>query len=51
MGLVVAITIGLVAWLVLWAVGAKSLDAFIITMIVALLGATVRILTPYLPRG
>jgi hypothetical protein len=50
MGLVVAITFGLVVWLVMWAVGVKALDAFIITVIVALVGATVRMLVPHLPN-
>ena len=42
-------TFGLVVWLVLWALGVKSLDAFMITVLVAVLAVTVRILVPYLP--
>jgi uncharacterized protein YacL len=49
MGFVVATTFGLVVWLVLWALGVKSLDAFMITVLVAVLAVTVRILVPYLP--
>ena len=49
MGLVVATTFGLVVWLVLWALGIKAIDSFIITVVVVLLGATARMLTPYLP--
>ncbi len=49
MGLVVATTVGLVAWLVLWALGVKALDAFMITLLVVVLGATARIIAPYLP--
>jgi uncharacterized protein YacL len=49
MGFVVATTFGLVVWLVLWALGVKSLDAFMITVLVAVIGVTVRILVPYLP--
>ncbi len=49
MGLVVATTFGLVVWLVMWALGVKALDAFMITVIVVLLGATGRMLAPYLP--
>jgi hypothetical protein len=49
MGLVVATTVGLVAWLVLWALGVKSIDAFMITLLVVVLGATARIIAPYLP--
>jgi hypothetical protein len=49
MGLVVATTFGLVIWLVMWALGVKAIDAFMITVVVVLLGATVRIIAPYLP--
>ena len=49
MGLVVATTFGLIVWLVLWALGIKAVDSFLITVLVVLLGATVRILAPYLP--
>lgn len=49
MGLVLATTAGLAAWVVLWAVGWKSLDAFMITTLVVTLGATVKLLAPHLP--
>jgi hypothetical protein len=49
MGLVVATTFGLVVWLVMWALGVKPLDAFLITVLVMLVGATARIVAPYLP--
>jgi hypothetical protein len=49
MGLVVATTFGLVIWLVMWALGIKAFDAFMITVLVVLVGATARILAPYLP--
>jgi hypothetical protein len=49
MGLIVATTFGLVVWLVLWALGVKAIDSFLITVLVALLAATVRMLAPYLP--
>ena len=49
MGLVVVTTIGLVVWLVMWALGIKALDAFIITVLLVLVGATMRILAPFLP--
>ena len=51
MGLLLTTTIGLAIWVVLWAVGAKSFDAFLITMVLVLLAATARLLTPYLPGG
>jgi len=49
MGLVVAATFGLIVWIVLWALGIKAFDSFLITVLVVLLGATVRMLAPYLP--
>ena len=49
MGLVVVTTIGLVIWLVMWALGIKAIDAFMITVLLVLVGATIRIIAPYLP--
>jgi hypothetical protein len=49
MGLVVATTFGLVVWIVMWALGVKPFDAFMITVLVILVAATARILMPYLP--
>jgi hypothetical protein len=49
MGLVVATTFGLIVWLVMWALGVKAFDAFMITVLVVLVGATMRILLPHLP--
>ena len=45
----VALTIGLVAWIILWAVGFRAFDAFLITTLLVTLGATARLLAPYLP--
>jgi hypothetical protein len=50
MGLVLATTLGLVVWVVLWAIGWKSIDAFMITALIITLGATAKILAPYLPN-
>jgi hypothetical protein len=49
MGLVLTTTFGLVLWIILWAIGAKALDAFLIAAVVIMLGATARIHAPYLP--
>ena len=49
MGLVLTVTAGLAIWIVVWALGAKSFDAFMITTVVILLGAAARLLAPYLP--
>ncbi|HEU4658986.1 MAG TPA: hypothetical protein VFR97_15760 [Capillimicrobium sp.] len=44
-------TAGLVLWIVLWSIGAKAFDAFMLTVLLALVGATVKLLIPSLsPR-
>jgi hypothetical protein len=49
MGFVLTVTAGLVAWSVLWSLGAKGFDGFMVTIVVILVGATVRMLLPHLP--
>jgi hypothetical protein len=49
MGLAVATTIGLVIWLVLWALGSKAIDAFLITLAIVVVTATAKIAVRYLP--
>jgi hypothetical protein len=51
MGLLLTTLTGLVIWIVLWAVGVKSFDAFLITMVMVLLAATARIFAPFLGGG
>ena len=43
----VALTVGLVIWIVLWALGVKSFDAFMITILLVVSAATARIAEPY----
>jgi hypothetical protein len=49
MGLLLATTAGLLAWIVLWALGAKGFDSFMVTVLIVLVGATARMVVPYLP--
>ncbi|HTU78764.1 MAG TPA: hypothetical protein VMF09_08400 [Solirubrobacteraceae bacterium] len=49
MGFVMTITAGLVAWIVLWAIGVKGWDAFLLAAAFILAGAAVKILSGYLP--
>lgn len=49
MGLVLTVTAGLVVWIVLWALGAKGFDAFMVATLIIVIGATVKILSGYLP--
>jgi hypothetical protein len=49
MGLVLTVTAGLVVWIVLWALGSKGFDAFILAAAIILVGASLRVLSRYLP--
>jgi predicted PurR-regulated permease PerM len=44
---VVALTVGLVIWIVLWALGVKSFDAFMITILLVVSAATARLVEPF----
>jgi Mn2+/Fe2+ NRAMP family transporter len=49
MGLLLTLITGLVIWVVLWATGAKSLDAILITLLLVVVAAAARMLAPHLP--
>src|SRR3954449_2618979 len=49
MGTILATTFGLILWLVLWAIGVKAFDAFMLTVLIALVAVTLRMLAPYMP--
>jgi len=38
-----------VVWIVLWAIGAKSFDAFLITLLMLVIAAATRLVVPHLP--
>jgi predicted PurR-regulated permease PerM len=44
----VALTVGLVIWIVLWALGVKSFDAFMITILLVVTAATARLVEPFI---
>jgi hypothetical protein len=46
---VVTLAVGLVWWIAAWALGVKAFDAFLLTMLIALVAATLRMIAPYLP--
>jgi predicted PurR-regulated permease PerM len=50
MQVLVALTVGLVAWIVLWALGAKSFDAFLPLAFLVVMAATMRIAQPYIDK-
>jgi hypothetical protein len=49
MGLLLTLIAGLVVWIVLWALGTKGFDAFMITVLMVLVAAGLRIVWPMLP--
>ena len=49
MGILLTTIAGLVVWIVLWALGVKSFDAFLITVLMVVIAATAHIFAPYLP--
>jgi hypothetical protein len=49
MGLILTATTGLVVWIVLWALGTKGFDAFMLAAAIILVGASLKILAGYLP--
>jgi hypothetical protein len=49
MGVLLTLIAGLVVWVVLWALGAKSFDAFMITTLMLVIAAAGYLLAPHLP--
>jgi hypothetical protein len=49
MGLIAATTAGLVVWIILWALGLKAFDAFLVTLLIVLLTQVIRGLMPHMP--
>jgi hypothetical protein len=49
MGVLLTLIAGLVVWVVLWAIGAKAFDAFLLTLVMLVVAAALRLLVPYLP--
>jgi len=47
--LLVTIMVGLVIWIVTWALGLKSIDGFFIPVLLALGAYTARLIRPHLP--
>ena len=49
MGVLLTLIAGLVVWIVLWAIGAKSFDAFLITVVMLIVAAAAHMVWPTLP--
>jgi Mn2+/Fe2+ NRAMP family transporter len=48
-GLLLTLITGLVIWVVLWATGTKSLDAFLIPLLLMVIAVAVHMLVPHIP--
>ena len=48
--MLVAFTVGLVIWLVMWSLGVKAFDAFLVTVLLTLIAATWRVTAPFVHR-
>ena len=46
MMVLVALTIGLVFWLITWSLGVKAFDAFMVTTLITLIAATAKLVIP-----
>jgi hypothetical protein len=49
MFLTVAATIGFLLWIVLWSIGVKALDAFLLTALIIVVATTIKMTFPSLP--
>ena len=47
MSILVALTVGLVFWIVAWAFGIKAFDAFLVTMLLVVGAAAARAVAPF----
>jgi hypothetical protein len=50
LSVLVALTIGLVFWIIAWSLGVKAFDAFMVTILLTLIAATARIMMPFIHR-
>jgi hypothetical protein len=46
----VALTVGLVFWIVAWAFGAKAFDAFLVTIFLVVSAAAVSMISPFIKK-
>lgn len=49
MGLALTATLAFCLWIVLWSIGVKGFDGFMITIVIILVAATLKSLTQFLP--
>ena len=49
MGFIATVTGALCVWIIMWAVGTKSFDAFMVALLIIIVAAGWRIIAPNLP--
>ena len=49
MGTILAALTGLVIWIVLWSLDVKAIDGMMITLLIVVTAATLRMVAPFLP--
>jgi Mn2+/Fe2+ NRAMP family transporter len=50
LAILIALTVGLVFWIVAWSFGIKAFDAFMVTALLVVSAAAVRMATPYVKQ-
>jgi hypothetical protein len=50
LSVLVALTVGLVFWIIAWSLGVKAFDAFMVTILLTLIAATARAMMPFVNR-
>ncbi len=50
MGILVALTFGLMLWVAAWAFGVHALDGFLVVLAILLVAFTARLLAPFVRR-
>jgi Mn2+/Fe2+ NRAMP family transporter len=50
LSVLVALTVGLVFWIVAWSLGAKAFDAFLVTVLLVVVAATARMVSPFMKQ-
>jgi hypothetical protein len=50
MNMAIVVTFSLAIWIVLWSIGTKAIDGFMLVALVLLIAAMVKVLAQYLPK-
>jgi Mn2+/Fe2+ NRAMP family transporter len=50
LSILVALTVGLVFWITAWAFGIKAFDAFMVTVLLVVLAAAARAISPFVKK-